>query len=399
MSESIYELKSVPAEWGGVKIEIGGRIDSNDSSNFEKEIFAMREASPEGSLTLDVNDLEYISSSGLRVFLKLQKSEKSTITIVQANDMIYGVLDSTGFNRIFNVKKKLREFDISNCEEIARGSTGKVYKVDDDTIIKVFNEGSPISFAEEEQSKSKIALISGVPTAISYEIVTCGDKYGVLFEMVKASTASKIIKEAKEEDVPMWGRKLGDLMKSIHNCEADVKHLRSFKDIYIERIKTLGKYITKDQMDAIISALQTVPDRYNMLHGDFHVKNIMLQDGEFLLIDMIDIGYGHPIFDLSMNGISSRFYLQDSEMILGLNQERALTVWENQFREYFGTDDEAILAPKRDMIKAFMCPRLILFPYYVPGMQEEYKRWWVNEGLKLLPEFLEVAPNVDKIFE
>jgi Ser/Thr protein kinase RdoA (MazF antagonist) len=46
--------------------------------------------------------------------------------------------------------------------------------------------------------------------------------------------------------------------------------------------------------------IESIPDGDTFVHGDFHSKNIMVQKGEYLLIDMGDIGYGNPAFDLAV---------------------------------------------------------------------------------------------------
>ena len=45
--------------------------------------------------------------------------------------------------------------------------------------------------------------------------------------------------------------------------------------------------------------IAAVPERSTMVHCDFHAGNVMYQRGEIVVIDMADIGYGYPIFDLA----------------------------------------------------------------------------------------------------
>ena len=240
-------------------------------------------------------------------------------------------------------------------------------------------------------------MISGVPTAIPYEIVSCNGGYGVLFELLKADTAEAVIMRAEtDEEVKSWGRKLGKLLKDIHKAEANTLETQSLKDIYISRLRTLTDFLTPEQMETVITALQRVPDVTTMLHGDFHVKNIMLQGDEFMLIDMVDVGYGHPIFDLSMNYISSRSTPDETPRVIGLSPERAIMVWEAMVGEYFGTEDKEIINKKMQMMHAFSCPRLMLFPAFIPNETEEFKRHFFNRGLVLLPDFVEVTKHIDE---
>lgn len=83
-----------------------GRLDTSASVQTAKEMEVLYDC--EGhDIILDCERLEYISSSGLRLFLGLLKAAKpkgSTVTITNLNDDIRQVFDETGFTTIFNIK-------------------------------------------------------------------------------------------------------------------------------------------------------------------------------------------------------------------------------------------------------------------------------------------------------
>ena len=56
------------------KFSLKGRIDSANAGRLEKELEAYRQKSGAGILELDASGLEYISSAGLRVLLRLIRS-------------------------------------------------------------------------------------------------------------------------------------------------------------------------------------------------------------------------------------------------------------------------------------------------------------------------------------
>lgn len=61
----------------------------------------------ERNIVMDCTALNYISSSGLRLFLSLLKSCKpngNTLTIENMNDNIKKVFAMTGFSSLFNIK-------------------------------------------------------------------------------------------------------------------------------------------------------------------------------------------------------------------------------------------------------------------------------------------------------
>ena len=61
-------------ETEGRKIRLSGRIDSNNASQVEKEMLAQLDGWKGTALILDAAELDYISSAGLRVLLRLKKT-------------------------------------------------------------------------------------------------------------------------------------------------------------------------------------------------------------------------------------------------------------------------------------------------------------------------------------
>lgn len=91
-------------ENGAVKIALAGRLDTVTAPELEGVLDnALNEAE---SLCFDFNELEYISSAGLRVLLKAQKimNTKGEMKIVGANETIMEVFEITGFVDIINIE-------------------------------------------------------------------------------------------------------------------------------------------------------------------------------------------------------------------------------------------------------------------------------------------------------
>ena len=62
-------------------IVLSGRIDSNNSAEVEKEIRNELSFYDDVDIAFDAKELEYISSAGLRILLKLKKEHKKSIRI------------------------------------------------------------------------------------------------------------------------------------------------------------------------------------------------------------------------------------------------------------------------------------------------------------------------------
>ena len=119
--------------------------------------------------------------------LKL-KQQYPNFSIVETSLEVYDIFSMTGFANIMNIKKGLKRVYLSGAEVVGDGYYSTVYRVDKDTIIKVFNRVSDQEQIERELKLAKEAFILGIPTAISFDIVRVDDgKLGVRFEMLMAS--------------------------------------------------------------------------------------------------------------------------------------------------------------------------------------------------------------------
>ena len=181
-------------------IKISGRIDSNNAKQFEDELLAAVGKNAE-NVTLDASELEYISSAGLRVFLKLKKGIEGNVNVINVSNEVYDIFEVTGFTTLLSVKKAFREFSVDELEKIGVGGTADVYRIDEDKIIKVFNSGIRSAMIENEGRMAKAAFVFGVPTAISYDTVKVGDRYGVIYEMLNAEDIlHHILKDPEKTD-------------------------------------------------------------------------------------------------------------------------------------------------------------------------------------------------------
>lgn len=86
-------------------VTIDGRIDTTNAKEFETAITPLLKVS-NPDIEVDCEKLSYISSSGLRVFLVLQKSvmaNKGKLCLKGMNNGILEVFKMTGFSSIFTI--------------------------------------------------------------------------------------------------------------------------------------------------------------------------------------------------------------------------------------------------------------------------------------------------------
>ena len=89
---------------GVLTVALEGRLDTTTSPELEK---MMKESLEDVSeLTLDFENLEYISSAGLRVLLSAQKtmSKQGEMKLIHVRDEVKEIFEVTGFLDLLNVE-------------------------------------------------------------------------------------------------------------------------------------------------------------------------------------------------------------------------------------------------------------------------------------------------------
>ena len=185
-------------EGKNLTIKMAGRIDSNNSAEVEQNILADIGGAQLDTLVIDASELEYISSAGLRVILRLKKTYPD-LRITGVSSEVYEILDMTGFTEMMTVEKAYRVVSVDGCEILGRGANGTVYRYNRDTVVKVYHNADALDDIRHEREVAKLALILGIPTSISYDVVKVGDSYGTVFEMLDANSFSKIITNEPEK--------------------------------------------------------------------------------------------------------------------------------------------------------------------------------------------------------
>ena len=321
-----------------------GELNSYNADVMEKEIDEVLSSSKFQTLNLDFAKLNYISSAGLRIILKIKQKHDDS-HVINANLDVYDVLQMTGFTNIMDVKKAMREMSVEGAEIIGEGFFSTVYRIDKDTIIKVFNRTSDEKQIERELKLAKQAFVLGIPTAISFDIVKVKDKLGVRFEMLDCmSLKNAFIKYPEKYDELL--NKYVDLLKKINTTECFDPSVPSIKKFFIEKVDAIKPLLDEAHYEKLLSLMKSVPERSTFVHGDCHFKNIMVQGEDFLLIDMDTLSVGHPIFELANLRCPYVAFEEDApgncEQFFGMKAEYCVKLYDDIVRLYFGKEDEVI---------------------------------------------------------
>ena len=322
-------------------IAIDGRIDASNAAEVEEKIFAIKKENEGKHTVIDADNLEYISSAGLRVILKIRKEEPK-LAIINVAPEVYDVFDMTGFTDMITVEKAYKRMSVEGCEFIAKGANGAVYRYDAETIVKTYYSKDALPEIKQERESARKAFVLGINTAIPYGIVRVGDGYGTVTELLNAVNVTKMLCEDPVNiDKPV--EYYVDLLKSIHEVEAEDGDFPDMRETAIAWADFVADYIPEAQGKKLRAMIEELPKQNTLMHGDYHTNNIMIQNGEPLLIDLDTLSVGHPIFELgSMYNAFIGFAETDpgiTKRFMGYEPETAQRFWKMSLQKYLGTDD------------------------------------------------------------
>ncbi len=371
-------------------IDLAERIDSNNAKQVEKAILEQLDGKDDIHVVLDAKDLNYISSAGLRVVLHLRKTHPE-LSVVNVKSDVYEIFEMTGFTEMMKIEKAYRVVSIEGCEEIGRGANGTIYRIDHDNVVKVYNNADALKDIQHEREVAKLALILGIPTAISYDVVRVGDSYGSVFELLNARSFSKIL--ATEPEKMDWcAKEYADLMKKIHSTVVPDGKLPDMKEIALGWARFVKPYLPEETGEKLVSLVEAIPADNHMIHGDYHTKNLELQNDEVLLIDMDTLAVGNPIFELaSVYNALGGFAELDHNVILnfqGYDYDTAKTFLHKSLSIYLNTRSERKIREVIDKARILGYTRLIRRSIRRGGLEKEQTRqeieYWKEQLISLL---------------
>ena len=90
---------------GQIELIISGEIDGTNVGEFEEKVNGASDRTQ--TLVLNLDGLEYVSSTGLRVFLTLQKKMRGRgdeVVIRNVNEEVMDIFTVTGFVKLLNIE-------------------------------------------------------------------------------------------------------------------------------------------------------------------------------------------------------------------------------------------------------------------------------------------------------
>ncbi len=199
----------------------------------------------------------------------------------------------------------LRNF--SSLTEIYKGWSGdKKYRaVSEDGkiyLLRVTNSPRGERYPDMFRMQKEVEKL-GVSMCNPIDCGKCEDGYYMLQRFVDGVDAEEAVKYMGEDEQYRLGYEAGAMLKLIHSIPApedqpdweprfNAKIDRKIKNYSECPIKFDGDHYILDYLDANRHLLRGRPQCYQ--HGDYHIGNMMIEDGHVIIIDFDRYDFGDP---------------------------------------------------------------------------------------------------------
>ncbi len=342
-------------------LQVFGAITSDSVRDYEDRIAKIVEEYPVGACVLDAEGLKYISSAGLRMILRLKK-KKGNFKVINANNEVYDIFSVTGFSQIMTVEKAFRKIDVDGFEVVGRGAKAAIYRLNQDTMVKVYSDPDSLATIKRERDLAQYAFVHGVPTAIPYDVVVIGDRYGSIFELLNAKSFSELILENPDK-LDNYAEEFAKMLRTIHSTKVELETMPDIRILVGKWIDEASKYLSEAAAAKLRSLVDATPEIANMLHCDFHTNNVLMQGDEAILIDMDTLSHGHPVFELAIIFFTYVGFDEirpgNVESFTGIDAETGKRFFDRFLRLYLEAEDEEKIREVTDKARLLSLIRIV----------------------------------------
>lgn len=269
--------------------EIGAGINEYISHNPDrKRIF------------LDLANIEYISSAGIRLLMMTAKDNSGPVSVFNVSQQVRDILTVTGVDTVLNVHSEFRTLNTEGCKRLGNGWYGTVYRLDEDKIVKIYNDNpiNTLENIENERDISRKMYLKGIPCAAVYDIIKTSDGHlGVIYEFMSGKTIGELLRE-HPDSIEKYAVVAADLLRLVHGTKVEDRQFPSCRESLGNMIENSGKKLSEEDAGLIYEFLDRFSEHEYLLHGDFNMGNIMINEDSGVLIDVGGAYLGHPAIEI-----------------------------------------------------------------------------------------------------
>ena len=267
-------------------------------ASWENAISSARAAQEGGALLLDASGMDSMPFSALRLIDRYcGPAGEDALTGVGAELFLF--LEKTGYRRRLRVRNGRRRISLLNLPLVGEGGRSAVYRLSEDCALKVYRGEVTAEALEKSLENLRAAAEAGIPAAIPLEVAETDEGLGAVFEYLDGDLLANRVRACPDELDDLAKRFAGVCLK-IAGARLDDGRMTCTNEFYAGALNRLSGLLSAEEIDVYERAVRAVPLRNTAAHGDFHLRNLIVdKSGGFHLIDLDDFGRGHPVWDVA----------------------------------------------------------------------------------------------------
>lgn len=219
-----------------------------------------------------------------------------------------------------------------NRRLIASGASSRIFDLGDGRILKLFHASVSEEMIEREVQVTAFAHAQGLPVPQPLDRCIADGERGIVYPLLEGKTLQSALRT-------QWtkGRRLLHDMAALHDAvhgQAATGDIRSVRQVLHTDIQ-YGP-ACNEVKQAVSTHLATLPDGDRLLHGDYHIGNIMLTADGMRVIDWAKGARGVPAADVVRTEMLIRFGIGPSDMLTNLWRDWAARFYVDRYLAFTG---------------------------------------------------------------
>lgn len=180
-------------------------------------------------------------------------------------------------------------------KKIGAGRTAVIYEYGQDKIVKLFKVGFPSAAVQQEYQIGKLVSSMAVPAPQVGSLVKLDGQEGIVYQKISGFTLLEQLIRSFEK-AATYIEKFVQLHVKIHSLQSSC--LPDGRQKLVDKIAS-QKLLQDSIKEQLQAGLSDFPAVNSLCHGDYHPDNIILHNGQLIVIDWVDAYYGYPLLDVA----------------------------------------------------------------------------------------------------
>ena len=220
---------------------------------------------------------------------------------------------------------------------LGKGKSSQVFRISEGQIIKVYHAAVSEDMIQREMAAATLAASHRLPTVAPSSRTSVDGLPALIYPEISGTSLTATIRKKPYRASALLGQ-MADLLAAIHDRPAN--GLRTVNSV-LETDINYGP-ASASLKEAACHYLGQLPQSDRLLHGDFHIDNIIMRDGQPVILDWAKAAVGDPAADMVRAEMLMRFGEGPADPVTALWRDWAAGRLSRAYRKRTGTDADQL---------------------------------------------------------